>query len=70
MLLVKDLAQLSGLSVYTVEFYLKKGLLKESGRGPFTHYRYFNDQAVQRLKQIRELRMQGMNLADIRSQLK
>ena len=54
--LVKDLARAAGQSVYTVEHYLRKGLLKEFGRGPHTNYRYFNDQSVDRLKKIRELR--------------
>jgi hypothetical protein len=34
--LLKDLARASGHSVYTVEYYLKEGLIREFGRGPFT----------------------------------
>lgn len=63
--LVKDLARASGHSVYTVEYYLKIGLLKEFGRGPDTRYRYFNDAAVRRLGRIRRLRKQGKSIKEI-----
>ena len=67
--LVKDLARATGQSVYTVEHYLRKGLLKEFGRGPHTNYRYFNERTVERLKRIRELRIEGKSLREIQELL-
>jgi DNA-binding transcriptional MerR regulator len=64
--LVKDLARATGHSVYTVEHYLRKGLLKEFARGPHTNYRYFNTRTVDRLKKIRQLRTEGKGLEEIR----
>ena len=67
--LVKDLARATGHFVYTVEYYLKKGLLKEVGRGPHTQYRHFNEQTVDRLNAIRKLRGEGKGLEEIRELL-
>ncbi len=67
--LVKDLARATGHSVYTVEYYLKEGLLKEFGRGPHTNYRYFDQRAVNRLRHIRQLRKRGKGLQEIQSML-
>ena len=67
--LVKDLARASGHSVYTVEYYLKEGLLKEFGRSPYSNYRYFDDRAVQQLKRIRQMRKQKKSIKDIRTSL-
>lgn len=55
--------------MYTVEHYLKKGLLKELGRGPHTQYRYFNERTVDRLRAIRRLRIEGKGLEEIRELL-
>jgi DNA-binding transcriptional MerR regulator len=67
--LLKDLARASGPSVYTVEFYLKKGLIREFGRGPSTGYRYFDDKAVRQLARVRGMRKKGMSIDKIKSQL-
>ena len=63
--LIKDLARLSGHSVYTLKFYLKLGLIKESGRSPQTRFRYFDDSTVARLSKIRTWRKERKSLADI-----
>lgn len=68
--LVKDLARVTGHSVYTVEFYLKKGLLKEFGRGPDTRYRYFDVSSARRLRRIRGWRRRGKSLREIAALLK
>ena len=62
---VKDIARISGLSIYTVKFYLKRGLIKEVGRSPETRIRYFDDATVNRLGQIRQWRKLGRGLAEI-----
>jgi DNA-binding transcriptional MerR regulator len=63
--LIKDLARLSGHSVYTLKFYLKLGLISESGRSPETRFRYFDDATLARLSKVREWRRQKRSLAQI-----
>lgn len=67
--LLKDLARTSGHSVYTVEYYLKEGLIREFGRGPYTGYRYFDDKAVQRLARVRAMRKKGLSIQEIKKRL-
>ena len=62
---VKDIARISGLSIHTIKFYLKRGLIQEVGRSPETRIRYFNDATVNRLGQIRQWRKLGRGLAEI-----
>ena len=50
--LIKDLARLSGQTVYTLKYYLNIGLIKEVGRSPETNFRYFDDTTLERLKKI------------------
>jgi DNA-binding transcriptional MerR regulator len=68
-LLVKDLARLTGNSVYTIKYYLNLGLIKEIGRSPETGFRYFDDSTVARLKKIREFRKEGKSLKAIKDEL-
>ncbi len=63
--LIKDLSRLSGHSVHTIKFYLKLGLIQETGRSPETRFRYFNDTTLSRLSQIRAWRKQQRSLAEI-----
>lgn len=63
--MMKDVAKMSGQSIYTIKFYLKLGLLKEVGRSPETRFRYFDDSTIERLSQIRALRKQDKSLAEI-----
>ncbi len=65
--LLKDIARLSGLSVHTVKYYLKLGLIKEIGRSPFTNFRYFDDTSLKRLEQIRHYRKNKLSLNKIKS---
>ncbi len=67
--LIKDLSRLSGHSVYTLKFYLKLGLIKESGRSPQTRFRYFDDTTVSQVSRIRSWRKQRKSLAEIRTLL-
>ena len=63
--LIKDLARLSGHSIHTIKFYLKLGLIRESGRSPETRFRYFNDSTLAQLSEIRSWRKQHRSLAQI-----
>ena len=67
--MLKDLARLSGHSVYTVKFYLKLGLVREAGRSPSTNFRYFDESTVTRLDRIRALRREQKSLAEIKQML-
>ena len=68
--LLKDLARLSGQSIYTIKFYLKLGLVQESGRSPQTRFRYFDDGTLAQLARIRAWRKQKKSLAEIAALLK
>jgi len=63
--LIKDLSRLSGHSIYTLKFYLKLGLIKESGRSPQTRFRYFDDSTLEQLSQIRAWRKERKSLSEI-----
>ncbi len=63
--LIKDLSRLSGHSIHTLKFYLKLGLIKESGRSPQTRFRYFDDGVLAQLTRIRTFRKEGKSLAEI-----
>jgi DNA-binding transcriptional MerR regulator len=67
--LIKDLARLTGYSIYTLKFYLKIGLIKEISRSPETRYRYFNDSTIELLQKIRTLRKESKSLKEIKNEL-
>lgn len=67
--LIKDLAKLSGYSIYTLKFYLKIGLIKEISRSPETGFRYFDDSVLEKLKIIRVLRKEGKGIKEIQDEL-
>ena len=63
--LLKDLARKSGHSIHTIKFYLKRELIKESGRSQETRFRYFDDSTLATLAKIRSWRKQRKSLAEI-----
>jgi len=67
--LIKDVARLSGMSIYTIKYYLKLGLIKESGRSPETHFRYFDDTTLLDLNEIKKLRKDRVSLQKIKGLL-
>lgn len=64
--LIKDLARLTGYSIYTIKYYLKIGLIKEFGRSPQANFRYFTDSTVEQLKNIHKLRTDKKSIAEIK----
>ena len=68
--LMKDLAALSGYSIYTIKYYLKLGLIKEVSRSPETNFRYFDNDTLGGLKEIHSLRLQNKSLKEIKDILK
>lgn len=67
--LLKDLSQLTGYSTYTLKYYLKLGLFEEMGRSPSTNFRYFDDENIRQLKDIRRMQSDGMSLKEIKEKL-
>lgn len=68
--LLKDLSVKTGLSIHTIKYYLKLGLLKEIARSPDTNFRYFDDTTVRRLLKIRELRKEKKSMEQIKGILR
>ena len=64
--LIKDLARLTGYSIYTLKYYLKIGLIKEVSRSPETRFRYFDDSTIEWLKRIHSLRKEGKSIKEIK----
>jgi len=64
--LIKDLARLSGHTIYTIKYYLNLGLIKEIGRSPETKFRYFDNTTLKMLQKIRALRREHKSLAEIK----
>ena len=67
--LIKDISRITGLSIHTIKFYLKLGLVEEVGRSPETGYRYFDDSTVEELQNIRRMRKEGLSISDIKKKL-
>ena len=57
------------MSKYTIKYYLKLGLIKESGRSPETHFRYFDDTTLLDLNEIKKLRKDRVSLQKIKGLL-
>ena len=68
--LIKDLASLSGYSIYTIKYYLKLGLIKEASRSIETNFRYFDNRALNDLERIHSLRLKKMSLGEIKEILR
>jgi DNA-binding transcriptional MerR regulator len=66
--MISDLASATGLSRHTLNFYLKIGLIKESGRTE-SEYRFFDQTVVDRLNCIIRLRQDGHTLNAIKALL-
>lgn len=63
---IRTLAGRSGLSVDTIRFYEKKGLLDASHVGRSENgYRDYNDSAIERLELIRHAQAAGFSLTEI-----
>lgn len=63
--LMKDLSRMTGVSIYTIKYYLKMGLIKEAGRSSETNFRYFNNKTVDDLKKIIACKKENISLANI-----
>jgi DNA-binding transcriptional MerR regulator len=63
--LIGDLARQTELSVDTLNYYLRIGLLEEVGRSPQNNYRFFDDGSVALLEKIKTLRLQKVSIKEI-----
>ncbi|RKY83288.1 hypothetical protein DRQ09_10265 [candidate division KSB1 bacterium] len=63
--LIGDLARKTGLSIDTLNYYLRIGLIKEIGRSERNNYRYFNDDTVEQLNRIIDLRLKKVPIKEI-----
>jgi len=68
--LIKDLSFLTDLSVYTIRYYIKLGLIKEVGRTPATNFKYFDNSTLEALKKIIKLKEHNFSLDKIAHILK
>ncbi len=65
--LIQDLADKTGISLRTIRYYQQEGLLPEpENRGKFA---YYNDDHLERLKLIQELKKNYLPLSEIAKQL-
>lgn len=63
--LIKDLSRMTGVSIYTIKYYLNMGLIKEVGRSSETNFRYFDSQTADDLKKIIAYKKENVSLAKI-----
>jgi DNA-binding transcriptional MerR regulator len=63
--LIKDLSRATGVSIYTIKYYLNMGLIKEVGRSSETNFRYFDSKTVDDLKKIIAYKKDNISLAKI-----
>ncbi len=63
--LIGDLARLSELSIDTLNYYLRIGLIEEVSRSERNNYRYFNDQTLAQLEKIKKLRLKKVSIKEI-----
>jgi len=63
--LIGDLARKTGLSVDTLNYYLRIGLITEESRSERSGYRLFSDMTVKELERIIQLRQQHVPIKEI-----
>ena len=63
--LIGDLASQTGLSIHTLNYYIRLGLIKEVARSRRSGYRLFNEETVKTLKKIIRLRQRQTPIREI-----
>lgn len=71
MYLISQLSLMCGVPVHTIRYYEKFGLLKakRKSRGS-NNYRYYDDEAMERLQMIEEGKSIGMSLTELKELMK
>ena len=67
--MIGDLARLTGVSLHTINYYLRIGLLREKSRSQHNGYRYFDADSVRRLNLIKRWRLEHLPIRQIRQRL-
>ncbi len=63
--LISDLASRTGLSIHTINYYIKLGLIREAARAERSGYRLFNDETLATLERIINLRRRQVPIREI-----
>jgi len=63
--MIGDLARYSLLSIDTLNYYLRIGLIEEVGRSERSNYRYFDESTLEQLEKIKKLRLQKIPIKEI-----
>ncbi|WP_088185767.1 MerR family transcriptional regulator [Desulfosporosinus sp. FKA] len=64
---IQELAEKSGLTVYTIRFYEKEGLLDSRHvQREENNYRNYSDEALERLKLVKKFQGVGCSLAELK----
>ncbi|MEK3673020.1 MULTISPECIES: MerR family transcriptional regulator [Paenibacillus] len=70
MMKIQELADKMGLTIHTIRFYEKEGLLDERHvRRESNNYRNYSEEAVQRLKLVKKFQSIGCSLAELKEAL-
>ncbi len=64
-LLIGDLASRTGLSIHTINYYLKLGLVEATGRAERSGFRIFGESTLRDLQRIIELRSNDVSIREI-----
>ncbi|TGE31378.1 MerR family transcriptional regulator [Desulfosporosinus sp. Sb-LF] len=68
---IKELAEKTGLTAYTIRFYEKEGLLDSRHvRREENDYRNYSDEALERLKLVKKFQGVGCSLAELKEILR
>ena len=66
-MVIHELAEKTGLSVYTIRFYEKEGLLDSRHvRREANNYRDYSDEAIERLKLVKKFQGIGCSIAEMK----
>src|SRR5215472_5510223 len=64
---ISELAKKTGLTVHTIRFYEEEGLLdRRHIRRGTNNYRYYSEEAVERLKLIKQAQATGFTIAELK----
>jgi|SaaInl7_200m_RNA_FD_contig_31_52091_length_288_multi_6_in_0_out_0_1 DNA-binding transcriptional MerR regulator len=63
--MIGDLARETGLSIDTLNYYLRINLLDEVGRSERNGYRYFDESSVEFLERVMKLRLDKVPIKEI-----
>ena len=64
-MLISDLASRTGLSIYTINYYIGLGLIRETACAERSGYRLFNQETVKSLHKIMEMRRRRVPIKEI-----